>query len=166
MVARRGAFQVTNMPRRDIPGSIEIQRKANGRLVPLINGRRWNKLEAVAECLFDNLGRGIPYKRLLDVIGRKSDNPTSRHLLRQYTSTLREMLLASNSPYHIAVIKEVGYCLCELAKNPRLSTAGVRKDHGASEMGKNVRHLRRRVPSGSAITARTVASLAVFSPSV
>jgi hypothetical protein len=49
---------------------------------PSINGRRWNKLEAVAECLFDNLGREVPYKRLLGVIGRNSDNPTSRHLLR------------------------------------------------------------------------------------
>ena len=79
------------------------------------------QLEAVAECLFDNLGRGIPYKRLLAVIGRKSDNPTSRHLLRQYISMLREMLLASKSLYFVAVIKEVGYCLCELEKNPRLS---------------------------------------------
>jgi DNA-binding XRE family transcriptional regulator len=121
--------------------SIAIERKANGRLVPSINGRRWNKLEAVAECLFDNLGRGIPYRRLLGVIGRSSDNPTSQHLLRQYISTLREMLLASNSPYHIAVIKEAGYCLCEFAKDPR-HTASVPKDDGASEMGKNVRHLR------------------------
>jgi hypothetical protein len=62
--------------------SIEIKRKANGRLVPQISGRQWNKLEAIAECLFDNLGRGIPYKRLLGVIGRKSDDPTSQHLLR------------------------------------------------------------------------------------
>src|SRR5690242_19291584 len=66
---------------------IAVQRKANGRLVPSINGRRWNKLEAVAECLFDNLGRGIPYLRPLGVIGRNSANPTSRHLLRQYIST-------------------------------------------------------------------------------
>jgi DNA-binding XRE family transcriptional regulator len=51
------------------------------------------------------------------------------------------MPLASNSPYHIAVIHEVGYCLCELAKNPR-HTVSVRKDDGASEMGKNIRHLR------------------------
>jgi DNA-binding XRE family transcriptional regulator len=121
--------------------SIAVQQKANGRLVPLISGRRWNKLEAVAECLFDNLGCGVPYKRLLGVIGRNSDNPTNRHLLRQYISTLRDMLLASNSPYHIAVIKEAGYCLCELVKNPR-HTASVPKDDGASEMGKNVRHLR------------------------
>jgi len=149
MVARRGAFQITNMPRRNIPSSIAIQRKANGRLVPLINGRRWNKLEAVAECLFDNLGRGIPYKRLLETIGRKSHNATSRHLLREYMSTLREMLRASNSPYFIAVIKETGYCLCELV-NPR-HTVSVRRDEGASEIGRKVRHL--RVAAGLTQTA-------------
>jgi hypothetical protein len=99
--------------------SIAIQRKANGRLVPLINGRQWNQLQAVAECLLDNLGRGVPYERLLKVIGRKSDDLSSRHLLRQYMSTLREMLLADNSPYFVAVIKEVGHALCEIAKNPR-----------------------------------------------
>ena len=104
---------------------ITIQRKANGRLVPSIDGHypdgARGQLEAVAECLFNNLGRGVRYQRLLTVIGRKSDNPTSRHLLRQYISMLREMLLASKSPYFVAVIKEVGYCLCELEKNPRLS---------------------------------------------
>ena len=137
MVARRGAFQVTNMPRRNIPSSIAVQRKANGRLVPLISGRQWNKLEAVAECLFDNLGRGIPNKRLLETIGRKSDNATTRHLLREYVSTLREMLRASNSPYFIAVIKETGYCLCELVKSPR-HTVSVGRDEGASEIGRKV----------------------------
>jgi DNA-binding XRE family transcriptional regulator len=120
---------------------ITVQRKANGRLVPLITGRRWNKLEAVAECLLDNLGRGVPYNRLSKAIGRKSDNVSSRHLLRQYVSTLREMLLASDSPYFVAVIKEVGYGLCEIAKNPRHG-ASIRRDDGASETGKAVRQLR------------------------
>jgi DNA-binding XRE family transcriptional regulator len=121
--------------------SIAVQQKANGRLVPLISGRRWNKLEAVAECLFDNLGRGVPYKRLLKAIGRRSDNSSSRHLLCQYVSTLREALLADKSPYFVTVIKDVGYGLCELAKDPR-HTVGVRRDDGASEMGRRVRQLR------------------------
>jgi DNA-binding XRE family transcriptional regulator len=140
------------MPRRNIPSSIAIQRKANGRLVPLINGRRWNKLEAVAECLFDNLGRGIPYKQLLAVIGRKSDNATSRHLLREYMSTLRELLRASDSPYFIAVIKETGYCLCELVKNRR-PTVSVLRDEGAvaAEIGRKVRQL--RIAAGLSQTA-------------
>lgn len=120
---------------------ITIQRKANGRLVPLVRGRKWNRLEAVAECLFDNLGRGVPYNRLIRTIGRKSDNSSSRHLLRQYISTLREMLRADNSPYFVTVVKEVGYGLCELAKNPR-HAVNIRRDDGAAEMGRKVRQLR------------------------
>jgi DNA-binding XRE family transcriptional regulator len=121
--------------------SIAVQRKANGRLVPQIKGRQWNKLEAVAECLFDNLGRGIPYRRLLDVIGRRSDNTTSRHLLCQYVSMIREMLFDSNSPYFVAVIKEGGYALCEMANDPR-HTVSIQRNDGASEMGRKVRQLR------------------------
>jgi hypothetical protein len=67
----------------------------------------------------DNLGRAVSYKRLVTVIGRHSDNSSSRHLLRQYISVLREMLFADNAPYVTAVAQEVGYVLCELAKNPR-----------------------------------------------
>jgi DNA-binding XRE family transcriptional regulator len=51
------------------------------------------------------------------------------------------MLFASKSPYFVAVIKEAGYVLCEMTKNPR-HTVSVRRDAGAAEMGKNVRHLR------------------------
>ena len=125
---------------RRLSHSIVIQQKANGRLVPLISGPQWKGIEEVAECLLDNLGRGVPYKRLLEAIGRKSDNYATRNLLRQYVSKLREMLLARKSPYFVAVIKEVGYCLCELAKNPRYTASTW--DDGASEMGRNVRRLR------------------------
>jgi DNA-binding XRE family transcriptional regulator len=123
---------------------IRIERKANGRLVPSIHGPyegARGQLEAVAACLFDNLGRGVSYKWLLDVIGRKSDDFASRHLLRQYISALREMLLASKSPYFVAVVKERGYCLCEFAKSPRHSVS-VGLDEGASEIGNKVRQLR------------------------
>jgi DNA-binding SARP family transcriptional activator len=74
--------------------------KTGGRLSRSINGPegRRRKLDALAACLLDNLGRAVSYKRLLTVIGRKSDNSTSRHLLRQYISTLRRMLLENESP--------------------------------------------------------------------
>jgi hypothetical protein len=110
------------MPYRHLP-TLAIRRKANGRLVPSVGGGKSsaNQIEAIAECLLDNMGRAVSYKRLVAVIGRKSDDSSSRHLLRQYVSVLREMLLESNSPYVIAVAQEVGYCLCELEKNPRLS---------------------------------------------
>lgn len=108
------------MPYRNVP-TIAIRRRANGRLVPSVSGGKSavNQIEAVAECLLDNLGRAVSYKRLITVIGRRSDNSSSRHLLRQYVSVLREMLLADNAPYVIAVAREVGYVLCEVAKNPR-----------------------------------------------
>jgi DNA-binding response OmpR family regulator len=111
------------MPYRHLP-TLEIQRKANGRLVPSVHGGKSSvaQIEAVAECLLDNLGRAVSYKRLVTVIGRRSDDASSRHLLRQYISLLREMLVESRSPYVIAVAREIGYCLCELAKNPRLSS--------------------------------------------
>ena len=44
---------------------------------------------ALLACLLDNLGRAVPYKRLVTVIGRKSDNWSTRHLLRQYMLVLR-----------------------------------------------------------------------------
>jgi DNA-binding XRE family transcriptional regulator len=130
------------MPYRNLR-TLAIQRKANGRLAPSVSGGKSaaNQIEAVAECLLDNLGRAVSYERLVTVIGRKSDNPISRHLLRQYISILRAMLPESNSPYVIAVAQEVGYCLCEIAKKPRHS-GSVRKDYGASEMGTAVRRLR------------------------
>jgi hypothetical protein len=61
---------------------IAFQRKANGRLVPSINGRQLNNLEVVAECLFDNLGRVVPYSQLLPAIGRSSNDSASRHIAK------------------------------------------------------------------------------------
>jgi hypothetical protein len=85
------------MPYGHLP-TLAIQRKANGRLVPSVSGGKSsaNQIEAVAECLLDNLGRAVSYKQIIGVIGRKSDDSSSRHLLRQYVSVLREMLVADN----------------------------------------------------------------------
>jgi hypothetical protein len=119
--------------------------RANGKLALFVNRPRADLLnrqtQAVAACLFDNLGRAVPYKRLVVAIGRKADNLSSRHLLRQYISMLRQMLLASEAPYGIAVIQEVGYALCEIAEDPRhASRSGSGK--GMSRLAKNVRQLR------------------------
>ena len=119
--------------------------RANGKLTPFVNGPRSDLLnrqtQAVAACLFDNLGRAVPYKRLIVAIGRKSDNLSSRHLLRQYISMLRQMLLASEAPYGIAVIQEVGYALCEIAEDRRHASKS-RSGNGMSRLAKNVRQLR------------------------
>jgi DNA-binding XRE family transcriptional regulator len=96
---------------------------------------------ALLACLLDNLGRAIPYKRLVTVIGRKSDNWSTRHLLSQYMLVLREILLANKAPFVIATVQDVGYALCEIAENPRL-TSRNRRSNGVSRLAKTVRHWR------------------------
>ena len=60
------------------PPGIAILRDVTGRLALFINGQRSDRggqgQLALLACLLDNLGRAIPYKRLVTVIGRKSDN--------------------------------------------------------------------------------------------
>jgi DNA-binding XRE family transcriptional regulator len=51
------------------------------------------------------------------------------------------MLLASNSPYFVAVVKDAGYGLCELVNDPRY-TVSIRRDDGSAEIGRKVRQLR------------------------
>jgi DNA-binding XRE family transcriptional regulator len=110
-------------------------------------GRR-RKLDALAACLLDNLGRAVSYKRLLTAIGRKSDNSTNRHLLRQYIATLRGMLLENQSPYLIAVGQEIGYALCEVAEGqPRMS----KRVDGLMQLPRKVQQL--RVETGLTQTA-------------
>jgi hypothetical protein len=45
--------------------------------------------------LFDNLGTVIPYEQLCLLIGHKSANSAATHVLRQYTSWLRGVLIAA-----------------------------------------------------------------------
>lgn len=98
--------------------SITIVRGKNGRTTLFI-GRRPVKMRrkplVLLACLLDDQGRVIPYKRLQALIGHMSDNEATRHLLRQHMSALREILLAHKAPYAIAVVKDVGYALCEIA---------------------------------------------------
>jgi hypothetical protein len=65
------------MPNQQDPPGIGILRDATGRLALFINGQRSDRggqgQLALLACLLDNLGRAIPYKRLVTVIGRKSD---------------------------------------------------------------------------------------------
>ena len=133
------------MPTQQHPARIAIRQDATGRLALFINGERSNRggrgQLAVLACLLDNLGRAIPYKRLFAIIGRKSDNGYSRHLLRQYMLVLRETLLANKAPFVIATVHDVGYALCEIAENPR-HTPRTSRSNGASDLAKNVRHWR------------------------
>jgi DNA-binding winged helix-turn-helix (wHTH) protein len=136
----------TPMPNQQHPPGIAILRDATGRLALFINGQRVNVWRGQAQlvllaCLLTNLGSAVPYKGLFTVIGRKSDNWSTRHLLRQYMSMLRELLLANKAPVVIATVHDVGYALCEIAENPR-HTLRTRRSNGVSLLAKNVRHWR------------------------
>jgi DNA-binding XRE family transcriptional regulator len=126
-----------------MPNQIAILRDATGRLSLFVNGQRSDRggqgQLALLASLLDNLGRVVPYKRLFTVIGRKSDNAYNRHLLRQYMLVLREMLLANKAPFVIATVQKIGYALCEIAENPRLTS---RTSNDVSHLAKNVRHWR------------------------
>ena len=109
------------MPNHQHSPGIAILRDATGRLALFINGqrsiRRGQGQLALLACLLDNLGRAVPYRRLFTVIGRKSDNGYTRHLLRQYMLVLREMLIANKTPYVIATVHDVG---SRFAKSPKI----------------------------------------------
>ena len=140
-----GTKRKAPMPKQQHPSSIAILQDATGRLALFVNGQRSDRggkgQLAVMACLLDNLGRAIPYKWLFTIIGRKSDNEYSRHLLRQYMLVLREILLANKAPFVIATVHDVGYALCEIAENPR-HTSRSRRGNGVSRLGKNVRQWR------------------------
>jgi DNA-binding XRE family transcriptional regulator len=133
------------MPNQQHPPGVAILRDATGRLALFINGQRSDRggqgQLALLACLLDNLGRMVPYTRLVTVIGRKSDNGYNRHLLRQYMLVLREILLANKAPFVIATVQDAGYALCEIAENPR-HTSRTGRSNGVSRLGKNVRQWR------------------------
>ena len=84
-----------------------------------ISGRRvkvQRKPLTLLAYLLEYRGRAIPYKRLHEVGGYVSDSRSSRHILRQHMSTLREILRAHNAGCAIAVIRGIGYALCEIAE--------------------------------------------------
>jgi hypothetical protein len=112
---------VPKKPRPSPPG-LEISRAATGELVLRINGRHVQgnqRMLAVLARLFDNLGTVIPYTDLCLLIGHKSANSASTHVLRQYTVWL--VLIANKAPYVITVARDFGYGLCKMGGEPRLS---------------------------------------------
>jgi DNA-binding XRE family transcriptional regulator len=124
------------------PPALQSCEEATGMLALFINGRRVNVRRGQVQltllaCLLDNLGRAVPHRRLFTAIGRKSANWSTRHLLRQYMSMLRELLLANKAPVVIATVHDVGYALCEIAENPRHTS-----NNGVSRLAKSVRHWR------------------------
>src|SRR4029077_6620316 len=78
-----GRFSALGTKRKTpMPSQIAVLRDATGRLALFVNGQRSNRggqgQLALLACLLDNLGRVVPYKRLVTVIGRKSDDGYNR----------------------------------------------------------------------------------------
>jgi DNA-binding XRE family transcriptional regulator len=112
-------------------------------LTLLINGRRVQgnqTILAVLARLFDNLGTVVPYEDLCLLIGHKSANSAATHVLRQYIGWLRGVLIANKAPHAITVAREVGYSLCRLAEEPRLTATS--RSATLPELGRNLRRVR------------------------
>ena len=129
-------------PRQSPPG-LEILRAGTGELVLRINGRQVQgnqRMLAVLARLFDNLGTVIPYTDLCLLIGHKSANSASTHVLRQYTVWLRGVLIANKAPYVITVARDVGYGLCKMGGEPR--RISMSRSATLPELGRNLRRVR------------------------
>jgi DNA-binding XRE family transcriptional regulator len=129
--------------RRPSPSGLEILRVETGELILLINGRHVlgnQTMLALLARLFDNLGTVIPYEDLCLLIGHKSANWAATHVLRQYIAWLRDQLIATKAPYAITVAREVGYALCKMAGEPRLTATS--RSATLLEIGRNLRRVR------------------------
>ena len=115
-------------------------RAGTGELILLINGRRVHGNQTMLVLLarlFDNLGTVIPYEQLCLLIEHKSANSAATHVLRQYTSWLRGVLIANKAPYMITVTRDVGYGLCKMGGEPCLTGSAT-----LPELGRNLRRVR------------------------
>jgi DNA-binding XRE family transcriptional regulator len=118
----------------------------SGRLVLFNNGQprklRLNQTHLkLLACLLDNLGRVVPYQRLVSAVGHKSVRLPTLHILRQYTALLRGVLTRNKAPYLLAVAPESGYALCKIA-DWQFHNSIDRRTALLPEVGRNVRRLR------------------------
>jgi hypothetical protein len=105
---------------------------------------------ALFACLYANLGRIVPYRQLVIVLGYNPARPAGqKHLLRQYMLTIKSTLSAHKVPYVLAVARNVGYGLCELADNHGLPASWASKGSSLSAR-----------PRATAAAARPIASRA------
>jgi hypothetical protein len=71
---------------------------------------------ALFACLYRDLGRVVPYERLLLTLGYAGTGRAQRQLLRQYLMWVKDTLATHKAPYVLAVATDIGYALCELAE--------------------------------------------------
>jgi DNA-binding response OmpR family regulator len=97
---------------------IRIVRGRDGKTVLLIKERYVKvpyKEVMLLACLADNLGRVVSYENLLRNLGYKL-TPKTQHLLRQYVTALRKLLLQHKLNVALVVSREFGYGLCKIAR--------------------------------------------------
>jgi hypothetical protein len=85
----------------------------------LVNGnlvRAQRAHRALLACLYDELGRVVPYERLCRVIGHQSSGERQLHILQQQMMFVRRLLTKHETRYFLAVVTGVGYALCEVAE--------------------------------------------------
>ena len=123
-------------PRPSPPGLVEI-RAGTGEL--FINGRRVQgnqTMLAVLARLFDNLGTVIPYEQLCQL------------------KWLRGVLIANKAPYVSTVARDVGYGLCKMGGDPRLTATS--RSAALPELGRNLRRVRTAAgPTQTALAKRS-----------
>ena len=142
--------------RRPSPPGLEI-RVRTGELVLLIDGRHVQGNQTVLALLarlFDNSGTVVPYEDLCLLIGHKSANSAATHVLRQYIGWLRSLLITNKAPYVITVAREVGYGLCKMAGEPRLTATS--RSATLPELGRNLRRVRTAAGLTQAALAKRV----------
>ena len=86
------------------------------------------------------MGTVVPYEDLCLLIGHKSANWAATHVLRQYIGWLRGQLIATRAHYVITVAGEVGYGVCKMGGEPRLSATS--RSATLPELGRNLRRVR------------------------
>ena len=109
-------------------------------MILFINGRHVpgnQTMVGLLARLLDNLGTVVPYEELCLLIKHKSANSAVTHVLRQYVAWLRGVLTANKAPYVITVARDVGYGLCKMGGEPRLTGSAT-----LPELGRNLRRVR------------------------
>jgi DNA-binding response OmpR family regulator len=65
--------------------------------------------------LHKHLGQVVSFHRLCLTLGYPIVRDAERHILRQYITWMRQLLDEHGVPYRLAVARNVGYALCEIA---------------------------------------------------
>ena len=101
-------------------GAIKIVNGTDGQILLFINDRFVKtppKQLVLLRYLYERIGRVVPYDMLAQLLGYQSASEKSMHLLRQHVVIVRKLLAKYNAPCALVVSQEIGYGLCEIARD-------------------------------------------------